>query len=59
MLQKIKIFLTMYSAVIICGIITGVAPLILNECEFFWYQEEEPEEIMKFFNKKKVEDFVL
>ena len=43
MFQKIRFFLMMYSAVIICGIVTVAAPVILNECEFFWYQEKEPE----------------
>lgn len=52
MLKKIKIFLTLYSAVIICGIVTVAAPLILNECEFFWYQEEEPEGIEDFCKKR-------
>lgn len=52
MIQKIKIFLTMYSAIIICGIVTMVAPLILNECEFFWYQEKEPEGLEKIIRRK-------
>ena len=52
MIHKIKIFLTMYSAIIICGIVTMVAPLILNECEFFWYQEKEPKGLEEFVRKK-------
>ena len=53
MFQKIKVFLTMYSAIIICGVVTVAAPLILQECEIFWYQEKEPEGIMDFFEKKQ------
>lgn len=53
MFKKIKIFLTLYSAVVICGIVTAVAPLIMNECEFFWYQEKEPEGLREFCTKKQ------
>lgn len=53
MLNKIKVFLTIYSAIVICGIVTVVAPLILNECEFFWYQEKEPEGLDKFCTKNR------
>ncbi len=51
MFQKIKVFLTMYSAIIICGIVTVAAPLILQECEIFWYQEKEPEGLEAFVKK--------
>jgi len=52
MFQKLKVFLSMYSAIIICGIVTVIAPIIFQECEIFWYQEKEPEGIDDFFNKK-------
>jgi len=52
MFQKLKVFLTMYSAIIICGIVTVVAPLILQECEIFWYQEKEPEGLADFARKR-------
>lgn len=50
MFQKIKVFLTMYSAIIICGIVAVAAPLILHECEIFWYQEKEPKGLDVFVN---------
>lgn len=50
MLQKIKTFLMVYSTFIICGIVTVAAPLILQECEIFWYQEKEPEGLEVFVN---------
>ena len=53
MFQKIKLFLMLYSATVICGIVTVVAPLIMNECEFFWYQEIEPEGLREFCAKAK------
>ena len=48
MFQKIKVYLMMYSAVIICGIVTVAAPLISQECEIFWYQQKEPEGLKDF-----------
>ena len=58
MLKKIKVFLIMYSAVIICGIVTVAAPLILHECEIFWYQEKEPEGLEAFVeNNIKINRF--
>lgn len=51
MFQKIKVFLTIYSAIIICGIVSVAAPLILQECEIFWYQEKEPEGMKEFVER--------
>jgi len=48
----------MYSAIIICGIVTVAAPLILQECEIFWYQEKEPEGLDLFFNSKQKESLI-
>lgn len=53
MFQKIKVFLTMYSAIIICGIVSVAAPLILQECEIFWYQEKEPEGMKEFVERRR------
>ena len=53
MFQKIKVYLMMYSAVIICGIVTVAAPLISQECEIFWYQQKEPEGLKDFVERHR------
>jgi len=48
MIKKIRNFMTKHAAMILCGVSVLVIPLITQECQIIWFQEEEPEEIVNF-----------
>lgn len=53
MIKNIRNFMTKHAAMILCGVSVLVIPLITQECQIIWFQEEEPNGMEEFLIGKK------
>lgn len=51
MFRRIGSFIKKHAATFLCGVVVLAAPLISQECQMIWYQEEEPDGLEVFCDR--------